>query len=193
MRLRVAGVQVVNEDGDGFWSVARGFQHLQANAPEFQNIAIMKRSKRSRRLGGGAKNDSCAHAVPELQMSGDKIGVEVSQEYVLDLERVFSGQGNVLVCVALRINYHCRAARLVSDEVRGVRQAGQIELFEDHYALSLGASLGLGNDSYEGPGRFPAAGILLFGFILRHGREDNHVVAMFPIYRCGDLVLGREL
>jgi hypothetical protein len=56
-------------------------------------------------------------------MPGDKIGVEMSQEYVLDLERVLSGKGNVLIDVPLRVNDGCRACLLVSNQVRSVRQA----------------------------------------------------------------------
>ena len=136
MRLRVAGVQIVNEDGDRFRSVARRFQHLQAHAPEFENVAIAKRSKRVRRFGRGAEIDRCAHAIAQLQMPGDEIGVEMRQEYVLDLERVLGGKGNVLVRVALRVNDGCRACLLVSNDVGSVRQARQIELLEDHCAPS---------------------------------------------------------
>ena len=109
MRLRIAGVQVVNDDGDRFRSVARRFQHLQAHASEFENVAIAKRSKRVRRFRRGAQIDCCAHAIAQLQMPGDKIGVEMRQEYVLDLERVLGGKRNVLVGVALRVNDGCRA------------------------------------------------------------------------------------
>ncbi len=35
VRLRIAGVQIVNDDGDRLRSVARRFQRLQAHASEF--------------------------------------------------------------------------------------------------------------------------------------------------------------
>jgi hypothetical protein len=72
-------------------------------------------------------------------MAGNEIGVEMGEEDVADLERVLGGEGDVLVRVALRVNNGCRARRLVSDEVRGVRQARQIELLEDQSALPLAA------------------------------------------------------
>ncbi len=96
----------------------------------------MKRSKRVRRFGRGAQIDFRADAIAQLQMPGDEIGVEMREEYVLDLERVLGGKGDVLVGVALRVNDGCRACRLVSDEVGSVRQARQIELLEDHCAPS---------------------------------------------------------
>jgi len=54
-------------------------------------------------------------------MPGDKIGVEMRQEYVLDLERVFGGKRNVLVRVTLRVNDGCRACLLASNNVGSVR------------------------------------------------------------------------
>ena len=117
--------------------MARRFQHLQANASEFENVAIAKRSKRVRRFGRGAEIDRCAHAIAQLQMPGDKIGVEMRQEYVLDLERVLGGKGNVLIRVPLRVNDGRRACLLVSDHVGSVRQARQIELLEDHVPLAF--------------------------------------------------------
>jgi hypothetical protein len=69
-------------------------------------------------------------------MSSNEIGVEMRQEYVLDLKGVLGGKRDVLVRVALRINDGRRAGLLVSNNVGGVRQARQIELLEDHAELS---------------------------------------------------------
>src|ERR1017187_758697 len=77
-------------------------------------------------------------------MPGDKIGVEVRREYVLDLERVLGGKGNVLVRVPLRVNDGSRACRLVSNNVGSVRQARQIELLENHCTPSSLADCYLG-------------------------------------------------
>src|SRR6202021_2786816 len=97
--LRTADPQIVNDDGDRFRSVARRFQHLQAYASEFERFAVAKRSKRIRRFSRGAQVDSCARSIAQLQMPGDKIGVEMRQKYVLDLEPVLGGKRNVLVRV----------------------------------------------------------------------------------------------
>jgi len=67
-------------------------------------------------------------------MPSHKIGVKMGEENVPDLESVFGGESNVLIRVALRINDGGRACRFVSDDVGSVRQARQIELFEDHGA-----------------------------------------------------------
>jgi hypothetical protein len=69
-------------------------------------------------------------------MTGNKIGVEMSQEYVFDFEGVPGGERDVLVRVALGVNDGGRAGRFVSYQVGSVRQARQIELFENHFGFS---------------------------------------------------------
>ena len=51
---------------------------------------------------------------------------------MLDLGRVLGGKRKILVGVALGVNDDCRASHLISNEVGGVRQARQIELFKYH-------------------------------------------------------------
>jgi hypothetical protein len=58
--------------------------------------------------------------------------MQVSEENVLDLERVLGSKRKVLADVPLRIDNHCSAGLLVSDNVGSVRQAMQIKLFKDH-------------------------------------------------------------
>jgi hypothetical protein len=78
-------------------------------------------------------------------MSGDEIGVEMSQEYMFDRQRMFGGKRNVLVGIALRVNDSGGGALLVADEVRRVRQAWQVELLEDQGApTSRGRYVGWG-------------------------------------------------
>ncbi len=75
-------------------------------------------------------------AIAQLQMPGNEIGMEMGEEDVPDCERVFGGEFHVLIHVPLRVHNGCRARRLVSNQVGGVRQARQIELLEDHFAPS---------------------------------------------------------
>jgi hypothetical protein len=101
--------------------MARRFQNFQTDTPELKNFAIAKRSKCVSRFRGGAEIDGRAHVIAQLQMSGNEIGVEMRQKYVLNLERVFGGEDDVLIGVALRINYSCGTCGLVSNDVRGMR------------------------------------------------------------------------
>src|SRR5579872_2534995 len=65
-------------------------------------------------------------------MAGDEVGVEMGEEDVLDSEVVLGGEGDVLVDVALGVDDGAFAGLFVADEVGGVGQAGEVELFEDH-------------------------------------------------------------
>jgi hypothetical protein len=80
----------------------------------------------------------------QFQMPGDEISVKMGQKYVLDLKSVLGGKRDVLVRVPLRVNNGCRAGLLVSNNARGVRQARQIELLEDHAEFIFGCYFGWG-------------------------------------------------
>ena len=136
VRLGVARVQIENHDRNGFGRVARRFQHFQAHATEFEKVAVVVRGKCIPGLGRGAHMNFRAGAIAQLQMSGDKIGVQMGEKDVLNFKSVLGGKLNVLVGVALRINHDGGAGRLISNDVRRVRQTWQIELLEDHACLA---------------------------------------------------------
>src|SRR5262249_28062508 len=81
--------------------------------------------------------DRCAGPVPQLQVTGDEVGVEVRQEHMLDLKPVLGGERQVLIDVALRIDDGRDLRLLVSDEIRRVRKAIQVELLEDHSGIIM--------------------------------------------------------
>jgi len=70
-------------------------------------------------------------------MAGYEIGVEMGEKYVLDLERVLGGKRNVLLRIPLRVNDDSGACCLISNNVRRVRQARQVELLKDHDGILL--------------------------------------------------------
>src|SRR5580658_10565423 len=51
----------------------------------------------------------------------------------------------------------------------------------------------LRHDSQIRPRRLPPSGILLLRFLIRHRGQDDHFVALLPVHRRGNFVLGREL
>src|SRR5216684_800580 len=53
--------------------------------------------------------------------------------------------------------------------------------------------LRLRHDSKVGPRRLPALRILLLGILIAHRAGDDHILAIFPVHRRRDLVLGGEL
>ena len=58
-------------------------------------------------------------------MAGDEVGVEVRQEHVPDPAAEPAGVLDVLLDVALRVDDGGDAARLVGDQVGGVREAAE--------------------------------------------------------------------
>jgi hypothetical protein len=67
-------------------------------------------------------------------MAGDKIGVQMSEEHVFDVETVLGGKSNVLVDVALRVDDGRDSCGFVTNQVGSMRQTRQIKLLEDHRA-----------------------------------------------------------
>ena len=68
-------------------------------------------------------------------MPGDKIGVQMGKEYVLNFKPVLGCKGDVLVRIALRVDDGGRACGLVSNQIGSMRQARQIKLFENHFGF----------------------------------------------------------
>jgi hypothetical protein len=64
-------------------------------------------------------------------MPRHKIGVQVRQNHMLDIQFVFSGKFEVTIDVALRIDDGCRSRCLVTDKIGSMREAVQIKLLED--------------------------------------------------------------
>ncbi len=63
--------------------------------------------------------------------------MQMRQQDVFDLQTVRGGEGEVLIDVPLWI-HHCRdTRRFIADEIRGVREAIQVKLVQDH-ALESG-------------------------------------------------------
>lgn len=129
-------VEIVNEQGNGFGRVTGSFEGEDADAAEFERRAVIERSEFVLCLGFRAEVDGGADAVAELQMSGDEVGVEMREEYMLDLEIVLGRELDIAANVALRIDDGSVVGLLVSDDVRGVRKTGQIELLEDHAGIA---------------------------------------------------------
>ena len=137
VRLGGAALEVVDEDGNRFGGVARRLERGQADLAELDDIAVAERRERVLRPGPGAEIDGDAGAVAQLEVSGDEVGVKVREEDVRDPQVVLGREGEILIDVALRIDDGCGVRAGVADEVRGVRQAIQIELLQDHRVSSL--------------------------------------------------------
>ena len=90
---------------------------LQPHAPDLDAVPVVQRGERVLRSGGGPQVDRRAGAVAQLEMSRDEVGVQMREEHVRDSKAVLSGEGQVLIDVALRIDNGRRPGLLVADEV----------------------------------------------------------------------------
>src|SRR6266699_5205674 len=106
------------------------FQYAQDNASDFKLFALAGGTMRKRGAGFRAKDNFSASSSCQLTMSADKIRVQVGLNHVLDLEALRGRLVNILIDVALRIDYRGLAVR--ADQVGSVGQTSKIELLEIH-------------------------------------------------------------
>src|SRR5215213_1720187 len=80
-----------------------------------------------------AENDLRARSFGKLDVTADKIGVQMRFDNVFDALPVGFGFRQILLNIALRVNNRRFLAR--TDVIRSVRQAAEIKLFEIHNNL----------------------------------------------------------
>ena len=108
------------------------FQGLEPYPPELDDVAVVQGRERILGAGGCAEIDGGAGAVAQLEMPGEEIRVKVREEDVRDAQAVLRREREVLLDVALRVDDRRSLRLLVADQIGRVREAIQIELFEDH-------------------------------------------------------------
>ena len=117
---------------DRFRRVSGRLENRQAKSAEFKRGAVVHRRERVFSLGSGSKVDLSTRAVSELEMTGEEVCVEMGQEHVTDLNSKPVRVSHVLVHVPLWIDDRRRAACLIGDQIRGMREAAEVVLFEVH-------------------------------------------------------------
>jgi hypothetical protein len=128
-------VEIEDEDGDGLDGVAGSFEDLQAESREVEGIAVFHGDESVFGLGARTEMDDGAAAIAQFQMAGDEIGVEMSEKDVANVEAEFFGVGQVLLNVALRVDHDAGGAGFVSEQIRGMGEAAQVVLFQNHRDL----------------------------------------------------------
>jgi hypothetical protein len=76
-------------------------------------------------------------AVPQLEMSGEEVRVEVGEEDMLDAHPPLLRHRDILVDVPLGVDDHGGPASLVAEEVGRMGEAAQVELMEEHRNSSV--------------------------------------------------------
>ena len=135
LRLGGAAIGIVDDQRDRLGRVTRRLERLQPHPAEIDDVAVVERRERVLRLRGRAQIDRRAGAIAQLEVAGNEVGVEVREEDVLDPQAMLGGEREVLIDVTLRVDDGRRARLLVADQIRGVREAIQIELLEDHRSV----------------------------------------------------------
>jgi hypothetical protein len=124
--------QVEHQERHTLRGVARGFEGLNPDLAEFHGVPISQRLELVLGPGPTAQVDLGTGAIAQLQMAGQEVGVEVGQEHVFDLKPELFSILHILIDVALRIDDSRRSRLFVTDQVRGMGQASQVVLLQNH-------------------------------------------------------------
>ena len=92
-------------------------ESLQADPSEFNDVAIGERREGVLRLRCGAEVNDGAGAIPQLEVTGDEIGVKMREDHVSDLEPMFLGKRDVLIHVPPGVHDRRRVRLLVADQI----------------------------------------------------------------------------
>ena len=141
MGLAAAAIEVVDQQRDRLGRVPRRFERLQPHAPEIDDVAVVERDERILGPRARAEVDPRAGAVAQFEVPGHEVGVEVREEHVLDAQPVLGGEREVVIDVTLRVDHRGAVRLLVADQVRGVGEAIQVELLQNHRASLAEAGL----------------------------------------------------
>jgi hypothetical protein len=82
----------------------RGLDHFEPQPRKLQPVAVLHCHEGIFRLSARAKIDGCAATVAQFEMAGHKIGVEMREKDMADLQSQFSGVSQILLNIALRIH-----------------------------------------------------------------------------------------
>ena len=128
---------VRDQNGNTLRRMSRRLHDPQDNFADLNLVTVFHSPMRKRRASFLAKHDLCTGPGRQLAMAADEIRVQVRLDHILDLEALRLSFVNVLINIALRIYYRRLALR--TDQVRSMRQAAKIELFEVHMNLPRNA------------------------------------------------------
>ena len=127
----VAGV-LVHHDADRLRRVTRRGEDLEGDLAEHEPLPVVQRLDRELDVGALAVGDDGAGRRGQLEVAAEEVGVDVGLDHPLDRQPLGGCLLEVHVDVAPRIDDHGATRRLVTDQVRGVREARQVVLREDH-------------------------------------------------------------
>jgi hypothetical protein len=135
-RLRLTGLmrEVVHEDRNGLGRMSWCFEQAQPHLAEFEHIAVGHRREGVLGTGTRAQIDDSSCPIPQFQVAGDEVCVEVREEHVPDFQVASFRLLQVDFDVTPGIDHGRSARPLVANEVGRLRQTIEIELLQDHGA-----------------------------------------------------------
>ena len=132
LRLGGAAIEIVDDQRNRLGRVSRRLERLQPHSTEIDDVAVVERDERVLRSCGRAQIDLRPGAIAQFEVAGNEVGMEVREEDVLDSQTMLGGEREVLIHVTLRVDDGGRVRLLVADQIRGVREAIQIKLLQNH-------------------------------------------------------------
>ena len=130
---------VGHDDRDGLGRVARRLEELQRHLPHADLVAVLDGNVRELRAGLLAEVDLRARPLGELAVAGDEVGVQVRLDHVPDAQALRLRRLDVDVDVTPGIDDGRLAVR--ADQIGGLRETAEVELFEFHGSAAVGAGL----------------------------------------------------
>ena len=115
--------------------MAGRLDEAERDAAHAQLFAVADGAVRERGCGARAEDDFGSGARRQFPVPAHEVGMEVRLDHVPDLQALLFGQRDVLLDVALRIDDRGLAVR--PEQVRGMCETTQIELFEVHSSDNL--------------------------------------------------------
>ena len=112
--------------------VPGGVPELERHLAQGVALAVVDTCELELGLGDRGVDDLRAGRLRQFQVPGQEVGVEVGLDDQFDGEAELLGVGEVLGHVALRVDDDGPPGRLVTDQVRRMRQTVQVVLNELH-------------------------------------------------------------
>ena len=175
----VVGV-LVDHDAHRLGRVPGGVAELQRHVAQRIPLAVGDTHRLELGLGDRGVDDLRAGGLRQFEVTGQEVGVEVGLDDQFDGQALFLGVGHVLGHVALRVDNDCAAGGFVTDQVRGVGQAVQVVLLEDHRWSSFSWCSGNAILAYTPTGMSSTLGGILFPLDNTGGGMSMHVNQNIP-------------
>jgi hypothetical protein len=129
---------LVHDEADRLRRVAGRGQHLDRHLAQREPLTVGQQLRRERDVRAGPEAHGRAGTGPDLEVAGHEVGVDVGQDDPFDREAPGRRLVQVHADVAPGVDHDGPAGGLVADHVRGLRQAGEVVLAEDHRKVPAG-------------------------------------------------------